>query len=163
MKEWLIGVISVLIVISLLSILIPKGKLSPLINSVMSVIFLLTVFAPFISGKALVSNVFDFTEYENGQVSLQENYLYYTAEKESGIKKTKCLKKLEEYGINDVSFEIEYSKGEYENYKIKKVKVFYDGTVIKEKDEHIDIIRKINSAVTECFGKDDLTVELYER
>ncbi len=163
MKIWLISVVSVLIAISLLSVLIPKGKLTPLINSVLSVIFLLTVFSPFFSGKVTLENVFVYTEDDCDKDFLQENYLYYTAEKETESKKTKCLKKLKENGINDVYFEIEYSKSEHGKYEIKKVKVFYDGTVIKEKDEHIDIIRKINSAVNECFGKKDLAVEVYER
>lgn len=163
MKTWIVSVISVLILISLLSILIPKGKLSPLIDSVLSIIFLFTVVSPFISGKASLENVLDFTDSEYVGESIQENYLYYIAEKEAEAKKTKCLKILEENGINDVSFEIEYNKGDYGNYELKKVKIFYDKSVIKEKDEHIDIIRKINSVATECFGKEVTAVEIYER
>lgn len=157
MKGWLISVVSLLIVITLLELLIPKGRLSPLIGSVFSVVFMLVAFYPLI-GKISLSDFSERFDYDS-MIETDGDFLYYTAEKSAEIKKTKCLKKLNEYGINDLSFDIKYSKDDYGAYEIKSVTVFFDESVINGNTEHINIIEKISSVAKDFFGAVEIEVK----
>lgn len=157
MKGWLISVVSMLIVITLLELLIPKGRLSPLIGSLFSVIFLIVVFYP-LTGKISLPNILDWQEYDS-TIEIDEDFLYYATEKSADKKKTKCLKKLNEYGINDLSFDIEYSKDDCGVCEIKAVTIFFDESVISGNTEHINIIEKISSVAKEFFGAVEIEVK----
>ncbi len=157
MKGWLISVVSLLIVITLLELLIPKGRLSPLIGSLLSIVFMLAVFSPFLGGFSL-HNFSEGVNYDS-MIEINGDFLYYAAEKSAEIKKTKCLKKLNEYGINDLSFDIKYSKDDYGAYEINSVTIFFDESVIGEKEEHINIIEKISSVAKEFFGAVEIEVK----
>ena len=159
MKEWIISVVSIIIVITLIGILVPKGKLSGIINSFLSVIFLLTVFSPVISGKVSFEN--NFVSGSGGDADLQSGYLYYVMQSRCEEIKTACIESLESSGIKDAVKEIRYTVDAY-GLKIKSVTVILNDSVINGKDEHINIIEEIEKTVTECFGTDMVTVKKNE-
>ena len=159
MKEWIISVVSIIIVITLIGILVPKGKLSGIINSFLSVIFLLTVFSPVISGK--ISIDCNYVAGTGGDADLQSGYLYYVMQSRCEDIKTACIESLESSGIKDAVKEIRYTVDAY-GLKIKSVTVILNDSVINGKDEHINIIEEIEKTVTECFGTDMVTVKKNE-
>lgn len=154
MKEWVISVVCSLIIVCVCSIITPKGKTSKIVESVLSVVFLLTVFSPLISGKATFSLSSDGDL--SDEIIVQREYLDYIAEKTVENKKANCIKFLENYGINDASVQIEYTVSDFETVKIKKVVV----TVNKE-NENKDFSEVIKS-LTEITNCDDVTVKLNE-
>lgn len=154
MKEWVISVVCSLIIVCVCSIITPKGKTSKIVESVLSVVFLLTVFSPLISGKVTFSLSLDGDL--SDEITVQREYLDYVAEKTVENKKANCIKFLENYGINDASVQIEYTVSDFETVKIKKVVV----TVNKE-NENKDFSEVIKS-LTEITNCDDVTVKLNE-
>lgn len=154
MKEWVISVVCSLIIVCVCSIITPKGKTSKIVESVLSVVFLLTVFSPLISGKVTFSLSLDGDL--SDEITVQREYLDYVAEKTVENKKANCIKFLENYGINDASVQIEYTVSDFETVKIKKVVV----TVNKE-NENKDFSEVIKS-LTEIMNCDDVTVKLNE-
>lgn len=154
MKEWVISVVCSLIIVCVCSIITPKGKTSKIVESVLSVVFLLTVFSPLISGKVTFSLSLDGDL--SDEIIVQREYLDYVAEKTVENKKANCIKFLENYGINDASVQIEYTVSDFETVKIKKVVV----TVNKE-NENKDFSEVIKS-LTEIMNCDDVTVKLNE-
>lgn len=154
MKEWVISVVCSLIIVCVCSIITPKGKISKIVESVLSVVFLLTVFSPLISGKVTFSLSLDGDL--SDEIIVQREYLDYVAEKTVENKKANCIKFLENYGINDASVQIEYTVSDFETVKIKKVVV----TVNKE-NESKDFSEVIKS-LTEITNCDDVTVKLNE-
>lgn len=154
MKEWVISVVCSLIIVCVCSIITPKGKTSKIVESVLSVVFLLTVFSPLISGKVTFSLSLDGDL--SDEIIVQREYLDYVAEKTVENKKANCIKFLENYGINDASVQIEYIVSDFETVKIKKVVV----TVNKE-NENKDFSEVIKS-LTEITNCDYVTVKLNE-
>lgn len=154
MKEWVISVVCSLIIVCVCSIITPKGKTSKIVESVLSVVFLLMVFSPLISGKVTFSLSLDGDL--SDEIIVQREYLDYVAEKTVENKKANCIKFLENYGINDASVQIEYTVSDFETVKIKKVVV----TVNKE-NENKDF-SEIIKALTEITNCDDVTVKLNE-
>ena len=158
-KEWILSVVSMIIVITLIGILVPKGRLSGIINSFLSVIFLLTVFSPVISGK--ISFESDYVAETGDGADLQSGYLYYVMQSRCEENKTACLDRLESAGIKGAVSEIRYTVDACE-LKIKSVAVILNDSVINGKDEHINIIEEIEKTVSECFGTDMVTVKKNE-
>lgn len=121
MKEWAISVTASLLIVVLISAIIPEGKTSRIINSVLSLVFLLTVFSPIIKG---FNGFFEESEYINSaNVEIQTEYISFVAAKNVENKKSVYIEFLKKYGINDVSMQIEYSVNGFDGVEITKIEV----------------------------------------
>lgn len=121
MKEWVISVTASLLIVVLISAIIPEGKTSRVVNSVLSLVFLLTVFSPIIKG---FNGFFEESGYENpANVEIQTEYISFVAAKNVENKKAIYIEFLKKYGINNVSMQIKYSVNGFDGTEITKIEI----------------------------------------
>lgn len=121
MKEWIISVTASLLIVVLISAIIPEGKTSRIVDSVLSLVFLLTVFSPVIknfNGFFEASECVDATN-----VEIQIGYINFVAAKNVENKKSVYIDFLKKYGINNVSMQIEYSVNGFDGTEITKIEI----------------------------------------
>ncbi len=143
MKEWVLSVTASLLIVVLISVIIPEGKTSRVLNSVLSMVFLLTVFSPLIkTANGFVNSA----EYVNSQsVYLQTDYIEFVAAKNVENKKQIYIDFLKKYGINDVSMQIEYSVNGFDGVSISKINVVLKSSEINNSDiSEKDVIKSVS-------------------
>ena len=159
MKEWIVSVVSVLLLVSLVAVLVPKGKLTPLINSLLSVIFLTSIFSPVLTGKVkFESNAFDVG---GESYSIQSDYVNFIGSKAAEYKKSECAERLELAGIEPKELDVDYEIIDGE-LNFKKIILILDNRVINKNEAHINIIKEAKEIVSDIFRTDDITVNFYE-
>ena len=160
MKEWVVNIAFTIFFVSLITLLLPSGKLSKQIKSVLSLIVVIIVIQPLLSIKESEINFDTFIYGENYQV--QEDYLdYFTAEKIKNFK-DKCSSMLKENGIEGAKCEFEYNYVENYVLEIKQIVVDIKKAVIKLDKQHIDIIEQIKTLVANSFNVEKNCVVVYE-
>lgn len=153
MKEWVISVTASLLIVVLISVIIPEGKTSRIVNSVLSSVFLLTVFSPLIK---TANGFINSDENVNSQsVYLQTEYIEFVAAKNVENKKQIYIDFLKKYGINDVSMQIEYSVNGFDGVSISKIDVVLKSSELNNSDvSEKDVIK----SVSDYFNCESVTV-----
>lgn len=160
MKNWLLSVSVAALVISVILLVIPKGKTSVTIKVIAG--FLVS----FVILQAVISVDFSVVATEklfgNGMTEYQTDYLEFVREqKTSAIKKT-VIAVLEKRGIKISANELNILTGKSpDKYEIEKITINLNGAVISEDTEHIDIKETILKCVSESLGIEIGAVVVY--
>ncbi len=162
MKEWVLSVIATVLNVALLSLILPSGRTSKVIKSVLNIIVILVIIQPLLVldvNNFTVNNLFDSEDF-----SYQYDYLEYVENV-----------KIDSYGeeivniLSDLGIKIEKSElyiitdGEADGFPtVKKIVINLENAVINTDTEHIDIIEAITDKLTKHFGLDPGAVEIHE-
>ena len=139
MSAWILSIVGIILVTTLVSIVLPEGKLARYVKSILAFATILVVIAPLkeIGGKELdFSGIF--TSSESGY---QESFLYYINEKKAAALEQAWLANL---------------------FSIEKVQVNVKNLVSQEDKPHNDRNVEIRRRLAEYLKIEVGQVELYE-
>lgn len=146
MKNYLISVITIALIISIITVILPRGKLSKYVKSVCSFILAFSIVSPLMNFNEYgYTNIFTEHDYE---IKLQEEYITYVFES----KKTDDYKKIEQIlnnnGINYSDIKIEYNVTDKTDFYPKKisVKLLKINTIVSK-----DVLEEIKKTISEVF------------
>lgn len=156
-KEYLlsIAVVSVLTVIS--QLLLPEGKLKKTSQVIFNFIIILCIINPIISNKLNLDLTFSAEERE---MKIDDSAVYLIREQETLNLEKNCQALLNSEGIEGVKVKIQPSNLT-EVFSIEKVTLNFDNLRISEESEHINIISKAITIVSDylSFSKEDIVIE----
>ncbi len=147
MKSWILSISAVIVLTSVLSFVIPDGKMKKPIESVFSLLTIIAIISPLF--RIDFSNFSFFGEEGGEQIYYQESFLDYVSAKIKQENINECNFILEELGIKNCKIDIAYSSTD--NYKITTIRINLVNSVIISQNEHIDIIAKAKDDISKYF------------
>lgn len=158
MSAWILSIVGIILVTTLVSIVLPEGKLARYVKSILAFATILVVIAPLkeIGGKELdFSGII--TSSESGY---QESFLYYINEKKAAALEQGCLANLEEAGMTGAKVTVLFVDDV--TFSIEKVQVNVKNLVCQEDKPHNDRNVEIRRRLAEYLKIEVGQVELYE-
>lgn len=146
MTEYILSIISVILLTGAAGIVLPEGKTGKFVKSIFSVATLVVILTPLIRMKDSSAPVFD----DDFVFEYDENYLEFIDYKESEYRSGVIEEMLEENGYETL-VQLYYERAENQ-FKITKVLIFLKNSGISEQDEHIYISSDMIQAVAEYCG-----------
>jgi stage III sporulation protein AF len=161
MSTWIISITVSVIITTILTILLPNGKLKVLIKGAFSLIITLVMLQPLLDLKNSEFEIDGFVSETN--MTLQYDYLGYVAEEKVKFLEVESVKIIEDVGIRDAAVQIKYYMTENGEVVIEKAKIFLYDSVIISNIEHIDIIEEIKQRISNYLNVNKNSVIIYER
>ncbi len=148
MRDWVVSIGVVVVIISVISLLIPDGKMGKYVKRIFSLLIVLVIIKPF-TEEFDIAGIFYL---ENNQVVYQEQYIYYSIEKRVEEYEQNSIKLMENSGIFNSKINIKYQVEDVSDIKIKQVVINLKNSVIKSNAEHIDIIEEAIKSVADYLN-----------
>lgn len=159
MKEWLLSVFSVVLIVSLICILLPKGKLSKFAKPFISLIIIMIILTPILS----VNEYFEkFIDVRDVSVEIDTEFLQYITISKIDLYTENCIKIAQKNGINGSEILIEYIDNNDSTVLITGVSVNLKNAVITSESEHIVILQRLKKELSEYLVIDETGVKIYE-
>ena len=119
MSSWVLSITSIVILTSIISMILPEGRLNKSIKSIFSLLVVLVIIQPFFT---LTGKDIDFdTIFSENNITLQVDYLEYIQSQKITNYQNNCQKILKNYGIDSASVDINYTV----NNKQINIEIFY--------------------------------------
>lgn len=120
MKEYILSIICIALFVSSLNLILPSGKTSRYVKSIICFVVSVCIFTPIIKNLNLSEN----SNASTNQIKLQEEYVNYflSEKKESDYKKLEQI--LKNYGILYSNLKIEYSVVDKTEFNPTKIKIY---------------------------------------
>ncbi len=160
MKEWIISITSIVLITSVLSLILPHGKIGKFIKGVFSILFMFVVIKPITYFKEESFNFEDFINTD--EIILQDNYLDYVYCKRVEDYKANCVKIIEKLGIKNSVVNIDYIIDEVQKLKINFIKINLQNSVIISDKQHINIKEEIITEIASYLNINKNSVIIYE-
>ena len=159
MNSWVLSVSATIVLTVVVGLIAPQGKIGGFIKSIFSLVTIIVIIQPLVNLKNVE---YDFNVSSNLEWSVQQDYLEFT-----DFKKTQALENdtktlLLDKGYNVDSVTINYESVDFA-YKIKKVIVYFDESVIKPNEVNIDIIDEITELLMKYLSVDKGAISVYGR
>ncbi|PWM70859.1 MAG: hypothetical protein DBX59_09845 [Bacillota bacterium] len=142
MKEYILSIVSVILLTAAVGIILPEGKTGKFIKGIFALATLVVILTPLAKSDAIVPS-FD-TEYRE-ETACDEDFLDYIYYKESRNYADVIAAYVKEKGY-DSEVRVLYKSDDYQ-FKITKVTVNLKNSGISGGDEHIYIMSEIKQAV----------------
>ena len=159
MATWIISVFSAVFVVSVLSIILPEGRLAKFVKPLISLVVIIIVIAPFIDSDEFVN---DFTTIGSKEIKTDSDFLEHVTYNKIDLYTKNCIKIAEKNGINGSEILIEYSIDDNFTIKISAVSVNLKNAVISSDEEHIVILQRLSSKISDYLKIDASKVTIYE-
>lgn len=142
MKEWVVSLVVIILILTVISIILPDGKMSKFTKGVFSMLITLVMLKPVFNLKnnEIIYTVVD----ENQSLEVQNKYLDYIYLQKATNYEQKCAQIALEYGIMVLETRIDYNVGEKYEFIIEKIVVYYEEKKdfsIVEREKVIDEIK----------------------
>lgn len=160
MKNWIISLGTIIILSSLITIILPEGKLNKFIKCYLSLIIMIVIIQPITSIKSLnfcFENIF-----QGNQIELQYDYLEYVANIRINNYIDNCKKIAKDVGVDGLIVEIMYEIDENNEIIFNNVLLNFKNSVIISDKEHIDIIEEVKTSICKCLDVEQNKVVIYE-
>lgn len=160
MKNWIISLGTIIILSSLITIILPEGKLNKFIKCYLSLIIMIVIIQPITSIKSLnfsFENVF-----QGNQIELQYDYLEYVANIRINNYIDNCKKIAKDVGVDGLIVEIMYEIDENNEIIFNNVLLNFKNSVIISDKEHIDIIEEVKTSICKYLDVEQNKVVIYE-
>lgn len=143
MWEWVVSVGLVILISTLISLLVPDGRLTSIVGVILSVTVVFTLVKP------MENSDFNF-EIPSINTSIEIDYSYaeHSNYLKSNYYSTQCVNLLKNEGVDNAEIVIDYQVDEFRLFKINFVRVFLSKEVINSDGEHIDIIDKVKTIIS---------------
>ena len=160
MVDWILSIGTIIIITTLILIILPEGKMGDYVKGMLSILIISVIIKPMFT---IVDSSYDIKEVFNQNVIvLQDDFLDFTNDKKVQNMTEKCIKIIEEIGIEDGFINIDYFVGENNQIVIKEIKVDLRNSVIISNKEHIDIIEDIKTVISKYLNVQSDRVVIYE-
>lgn len=161
MKNWILSIVSIIIIIEIISMILPEGKMGKYIRGTFSLFIMLLILRPMLNFN--LDNLYqDITFSNKYEVVYQDDYLEYTTEKKKKGIEDNVRNTLSHCGIFDAYFVIDYSCDTNNCLIAEKVSVNLENAVIISDKEHINIIEDVKTAISILLSIDKGAVLVYE-
>ncbi len=157
MNSYLLSVSVIVFLTSIISLILPDGKMGKCVKSFFSILILLVIISP----------IFKLSEFDLesslSEISYtQDDYLYYINETKTKSLEKDCETLLEKHGVAYAVVDIEYFIDSEYVYSIKKATIFLDNAVINKNDGHININEELIETVSKYLNIEKGTVKVNE-
>jgi len=160
MKDWLISICVTVILITILQLISPEGKIGKFVKGYFSILMVFVLLQPFVKLDLVENVVIKNQGVEN--VVYKTDYLeFINKEKITKLEKN-CVKLSEKVGIKDISVKIEYNVDDNFQTEIKKVNLNLSDAVIILDKAHIDIIEELKDNISQYLSVNKNLVVIYE-
>ena len=156
MKGYALSLTALVVAVTLMSLLLPKGKTQKTVKVVLSVVILLSVFRPisFILGDSVGFSDYDF-------LYGQETFSEYAKSYYSALNEKACDKLLCDLGVNGAKVNV-FTDDLADTFSTKYAEIDLRFAVIIPKNENIDIIDEAKKSVSAFLGIDEKAVYIIE-
>lgn len=160
MENWIFSVGCMVLITSLLSMIIPEGKLNTSIKSILSLMIILVMVRPIIDVKNLQSfqDVFN----QNSSITLQVDFLEYVNKLKMTNLEKECVKIIDKIGVKDAEVIIEYIVDEQGQATIISITINLKNKEFTTQKEHIVVIEEITTNICSFLSIDKNKVVIYE-
>lgn len=159
MKEWLLSVFTAVLIVSVICIILPQGRLSKFVKPFVSMIVIIIILSPIINLNEDFESIMNF---KTVAVETDTEFLNYIAKSKIDVYTENCKKTAQKNGINGSEILIEYNV-EYDGaINIIWVSVNLQNAVITSENEHIVILQRLKKDLSEYLGIDETGVKIYE-
>lgn len=159
MKDWILSIGVTIIIITILSFMLPSGKLSNLIKSFFSILLMLVVLRPLTT--LTQEKNFEIFYSTSSEINLQDNYLHFIENKVIDKYKKQCEDVLNKFNIKQAEITIILGDENLNISYIKKIYINLEKAVIISNTEHINIIDEIKDNISTFFNIENNKVEIY--
>ena len=159
MTGWLISVFTTVFVVSVLSILLPEGRLSKFAKPLISLVVIIIVIAPLTNSETYTES---FTKISNAEIKTDADFLGYVNRSKIDLYTKNCVKIAEKNGINGSEILIEYNIDDDFAINIFAVSINLKNAVISSNDEHIVILQRLSNEIGDYLGIGAAGVKIYE-
>lgn len=157
MKEWILSVGLMVLLVSIVSIILPDGKIGKQIKNIFSILILLTILNPLVNIKnSKFENDFIVND---ADINIQEEYLNYFYENQKISLETSCDKIISNLGISNGKTLLEYEVSDM-YFNIIKAKVDLSNAVINSNEDHIFVINEVKRNLIEYLNISEEQVEI---
>ncbi len=160
MNNWILSIGSLIILTTVISMLLPEGKISKHIKAVFGLIIVLVMLQPVFTLKN-GEFTFNFSDVES-QITFQQDYLDYIGNEKIINMEENCEQILLKNGFKNAEVSIDYNIDELGQANIKKVIVDFKKVVIISGERHIDIIEDIVSPICKYLNIAEECVDVVE-
>ena len=136
MKSWVLSVGAAIIITTIITIILPEGKLGKTIKFVFSIMVMLIMIKPIVYIKNKDFNIDTSLVYN--EINYQNDYLSYISKTKAAKFEQNCNKILENNGINNADVLIEYSEDGQGGLIIECVKI----NLFNVNDDNTQILTK---------------------
>lgn len=158
MSAWIISVVGIVLLTTVVSIVMPEGRLARYIKSILAFATILIILSPLkdIAGKQIdLSDLFGGSEPQ-----YQQSFLYYINEKKADAVAVRCTDKLKESGMTGGKITVLFFPDT--EFQIEKVQVNVKNLVCNEDKPHIDRNVEIQRTLADFLEIELWQVEIYE-
>ena len=159
MNSWILSVCATILLTVVVGLIVPQGKLGGFIKSIFSLVTIIVIIQPMVELKNVS---YDFNFSSQLECVIQQNYLDFADFKKTQALESDAVTLLVDKGYKVNSVTINYDSCDF-TYKIKKISVYFDKSVIKPDNVNIDIIDEITDLLMKYFNVDKGVVSVYER
>ncbi|MBP5466433.1 MAG: stage III sporulation protein AF [Clostridia bacterium] len=160
MKDWLLGVFSVALIITLLSLILPEGKTAKFVKPFISLIAVVIIVSPLINADALFSGNVDFYGYKT--VETDSDFIEYAIYTKIDKYRLNCVKIAEKNGITGSGILIKYNVDENYGLTVLGAEINLTDAVISSEDEHIVILQRLVNEISAYLNVDKAGIKIYE-
>ena len=158
MIAWIINVFISVFLITVITLLLPEGRLSKFVKPFISFILILIILTPVVNVRDFIDDLSS----DKISFTLDENFLFDTVRAKIAKIEQNCIKIAEKNGINGAIVTIEYTVDENYEPKINGAKIYLQNTVINADEEHIVIMQGLVENVAEYLSVSTAGVKVYE-
>lgn len=157
MWEWVISFCSVVLLCTIVTLIMPEGKMQNAVSFILIFLIIFVAVKPLFSLKDVYM---DGDNEVNGELVLDVEYLDYFASKKNFELVENCKKILFDSLNEVVDIQIDAGFNDILQYTIKNVKVILEQSVINENSEHIDITIEVKKLLSEYLNIEKEVIEL---
>lgn len=157
MWEWVISFCSVVLLCTIVTLIMPEGKMQNAVSFILIFLIIFVAVKPLFSLKDVYM---DGDNEVNGELVLDIEYLDYFASKKNFELVENCKKILFDSLNEVVDIQIDAGFNDILQYTIKNVKVILEQSVINENSEHIDITIEVKKLLSEYLNIEKEVIEL---
>ncbi len=152
MKEWIVSIGVIVVLTSIISLILPEGKIGNYIKGIFSILVILVIFKPI---SNVIKSNYNFENINSSNaIVLQDEYLHYVYENKVKSYKKTCTDIANNNGIENAETFIDYSVNENGKFIVDKIYLNLSNAVIISDKEHIYVIDEIKNQISYSLNVD---------
>ena len=160
MKVWLFSVFAVALTITVLSLILPEGKITRFSKPFISLVAVIIIASPFVNTDELLNGTFAFGN--DIEIETDSEFIEYTIYAKIDKFRLNCVKIAEKNGITGSEIIIKYVIGENYGITLQGADINLTDAVITSEEEHIVILQRVVSEISVYLNIDKAGIKIYE-
>lgn len=160
MKEWIYSILAIILLTTIISIIVPDGKLGKMIKGIFALIVMLVIISPIMSFSSFnTDSLINNTQIDG---SIQDSFLNFINENKTQNLENEILESFNKIGVKNALIDLDYEYSSEYVYSIKNAKIYLNNAVINSEKEHILVIEEMINTVIEKTNLLRKDIYIYE-